>query len=457
MESCQLVTKRGSFAQLVLLAIGIRLVLLPLSHTWDAQTWVNTLAQLGLPGPLMEVLHRPYETMRELSLLTQADGSHLDFYEYWAYPPLMLYVYWPVAKIYALSGGHLATFFPAQPTFYAPSIPLAMQAVIHLPMLLADLGSLFVMRGLGVSMAGLRWYAVNPLVLLIGVWTFDSVMVFFLLLAIFFADRKRWFPASVALGLGAATKYIPLVVLPAFIVSILLSAASWREVLRAGTTLALGLGGTLAALVLPFAGGVAYALQFQTARFGGNLTVEQLWRIWARLAEYPGWQDSWQLYASTILGALLLPLALLVGCWIIVHSPGGIAANCLMLVLAFLAGSKLVNEPYVLAALALLTVEVDHYRSDLLVGCRSIMWILALAYASVNTPLWAFFFSMAQQLSAPAGQAIRTWVDSYRLFLGEPQAAYPFALLGVAFWLLILLTAWAVWRQSLQQRAICAA
>ncbi|MDE3078333.1 MAG: hypothetical protein KGJ86_23155, partial [Chloroflexota bacterium] len=136
---------------LIAAAVAARLVILPLTHTWDGQTWVNVFAQLSAPGSLPEALRRPYETTRELSLLSQAAGHQSDFYESWAYPPLMLYVYWPLANLYAALGGQLRAVFPVQPAFYSPSIPIQLLALIRLPNLLADAGTLLLMRRLGVS------------------------------------------------------------------------------------------------------------------------------------------------------------------------------------------------------------------------------------------------------------------------------------------------------------------
>jgi hypothetical protein len=431
---------------MVILAIGARLLLLPLSHTWDGQTWVNVFAELAATGSPLDGVARPYATMRELSLLTQAAGHHTDFYEYWAYPPLMLYVYWPLAHLYTSLGASLQPTFVVQPAMVAPSIPLPLLALIRLPNLLAELGSFYIMRALGVSVAGLRWYAFNPFVLLVGVWTFDPVMVAFLLLGLLLAVQQRWVLAGAALALGGATKFVPLAVLPALVVAILYRQRTWQRGIARVLVSLTACCAVLAVLIAPVADDFVYVLRFHAQRFGTGLTVEQIWATWAQQFAMLDWQPGWQLYASVQTGALLLPLALLGACVVMLRARLPIETAFLVLVLAFLAGAKVVNEAYVLVAVALATVELARRPSPGMANCRTLLWLVAFVYAALNTPAWAFLLSAIQQVQPTSGPAIQDWLDGYRQFRALPGSSLPYAVLGVVFEAVLAIGIWVAAR-----------
>ncbi len=421
-----------SFIYIVVGSILVQLLLLPLSHTWDGQTWVNAFAELTAPGNLIEALRRPYDVTRELSLLTQAAGHQSDFYESWAYPPFMLYVYWPLAHLYVLLRGPLQATFPVQPAFFSSSTPLLLLAFIRLPVILAQAGIAVLMRMLGLAPNQIRWYLFNPMVLLAGVWTFDAVMVLFVLLTLALAERGQWAGAGVAIALGAATKFVPVVLVPALAVAILSRPTSMAERLRALAAMLAGTILALAALIGPVFAGVKYIVQAQTARFAAGLTFQQLWRAWAQQLPAVDWQPRWQIYASDIAGNLILPMALILATLVILQVPQ-LSASALIMVLAFLAGSKLVNEAYVVAPLALCTVELARRPSAVLRDCRTLLWVLAFAYAAINTPIWGFFFSFAQQINPAWAGPILHRTDAYRVFLSDPLAVWPYALMGVGF------------------------
>jgi hypothetical protein len=354
----------------------------------------------------------------------------------------MLYVYWPLAHLYTWLGGSLQPTFVMQPTMVAPSIPLSLLALIRLPNLLADLGSLYIMRALGVSVAGMRWYAFNPFVLLVGVWTFDSMMVALLLLGLLLGQHQRWVLAGGALALGGATKFIPLAVLPALVVAILYRERSWQRGIASVMITLSAVSGVLAVLIAPVADDVLYVLKFHAQRFGTGLSVEQLWATWAQQSASMDWQPGWQLYASVEAGAWLLPLALMGACMIVLRARLALETAFLVLVLAFLAGAKVVNEAYALVAVALATVELARRPSSGLRTCRTLLWLVPLAFAMLNTPVWAFLLSALQQLQPGSATAIHDWLDAYRVFRAVPQSSLPYALLGLAFEVVLATAIW---------------
>ena len=438
---------RGEFARLVLLAVAVRLLLVPLTHTWDGQTWANVFAELSQdPNPL-EAIRRPYETMRELSLLTAAAGRHSDFYEYWAYPPLQLYIYWPLAHLYTFMGGAVQPSFAVQPAMIAPSLPMPLLALIHAPSIAADVVVLFIMRALGVGLARLRWYAFNPLVLLVGVWTFDAVMVAFLLFALYWAEQRRPLRASAALGLGAATKFVALAALPAVLLGILDDDRRpiGRRILQVVMAM-LTCGAVVALVTAPVADGVAYVIQFQLQRFGAGLSLPQLLTTWSSPTPVGDWLPSLEAYASVEMGGLLLPLALLTACLVIVHWRLPLSSAFLILVLAFLAGAKIVNEPYALSALALATVELERRPSWGMQLGLHLLWVVPFAYALLNTPAWAFGLSALQQVFPTVRPSLDVWLGAYRTFRGWQDARLPYVVLAVVFQAGILGAAWSVVR-----------
>src|SRR5215475_7941672 len=76
------------------LALAWRLALLPIGHPWDMTTGYNMLLDIGRG-------HSPYETFRYLTNVAQSAGWG-PAYEYYAYPPAPLYVYYPLAKLFLL-------------------------------------------------------------------------------------------------------------------------------------------------------------------------------------------------------------------------------------------------------------------------------------------------------------------------------------------------------------------
>lgn len=136
--------------------------------------------------------------------------------------------------------GWLQVNHPEVAAIYGPPLQLAFRALAALPgagltwfklaFLAADLGLLALLIG-GLRRRGLDplWslvYAWHPLVVLevVGQCHLEIVPIAFLAAAIELESRGRWRLAALALGTALASKYLPLLLLPAF----LLLAKSWR-------------------------------------------------------------------------------------------------------------------------------------------------------------------------------------------------------------------------------------
>src|SRR5207237_2095885 len=225
---------------------------------------------------------------------------------------------------------------------------------------------------------------------------FDAVMVAFLLLALYWAEQRRPLRASPALGLGAATKFVALAALPAVLLGILDDDRRpiGRRILQVVMAM-LTCGAVVALVTAPVADGVAYVIQFQLQRFGAGLSLPQLLTTWSSPTPVGDWQPSLEAYASVEMGGLLLALALLTACLVIVHWRLPLSSAFLILVLAFLAGAKIVNEPYALSALALATVELERRPSWGMQLGLHLLGVVPLAYALLNPPGGAFGLSVA--------------------------------------------------------------
>ena len=102
----------------------------------------------------------------------------------------------------------------------APTHVLGSVVALRLPILLADIGTLWLMMKLLVrhkrnpNLAFL--YALNPLIILelTGNVHFEAVMIFFALLAVYFWQTHKQVLSAVALALAVTTKLLPLIALP---------------------------------------------------------------------------------------------------------------------------------------------------------------------------------------------------------------------------------------------------
>ena len=118
----------------------------------------------------------------------------------------------------------------------------------------------------------------------------------------------------------------------------------------------------------------------------------------------------------------------------------------LIMVLAFLAGAKIVNEPYALSALALATVELERRPSWGMQLGLQLLWVVPFAYALLNTPAWAFGLSALQQVFPTVRPSLDVWLGAYRTFRGWQDARLPYVVLAVVFQAGILGAAWSVVR-----------
>lgn len=190
-----------SFTQLIVTALLIRLLLFfgapSLSDDyyrfiWDGQIWSEGISPYqSTPADLMEDLSNQKNSLYE-KLNSQTYHS--------TYPPISQYIF----AIPALSGIN-DVFWSAM--------------VMRFVLLLFEMGVIYLLFQMTRSATRVSLYALNPLVIfeLTGNIHFEGVVIFFILLAWWFYERKKWIEGALALSFGVLAKLTPLMFLPLLI------------------------------------------------------------------------------------------------------------------------------------------------------------------------------------------------------------------------------------------------
>lgn len=366
----------------LVLAAGalLRFALLPFLHPWDGNTFHNLFAQLAHG-------ENPYRTLASLTLdaRSRADAAWSPWYEYYAYPPLLIYVYWPLAQVAALFGPLTTHFYAAGSEALVPNAwPFSFLALYKLPIWIADFAVAWMLwRMTGRVWAAALWL-LNPLVLLVsGAWMFDSIPAALTLGALWAYQRERVGLCGALLALGFAAKLYPIFLVPVFFLLLV-----WREDARAFRLVAV-FALVAAALCLPFWPEVGQVFAFNSARQGGGLTLHQLPLSWLQIAGED--QVSFRVLTSPVIGALTLVGGLGAAYWVLDRVRPDAASAVLFTLLAFFLATKLVNEQYVLWVMPFAILALA--RPDAPQGARAafhLLWAVPFAYALVHVPLPAF-------------------------------------------------------------------
>lgn len=414
-----------------LLALALRLILLPIGHWWDLTVDYNVFIDLAHN-------HSPYDTIVYLSHIARASGWDTT-YEYYAYPPVPLYIYYPLAHIFAWLHPTATYFIPVSGTYAMPNLPLDFFALYKLPMIIAD----FIIAGLLARMSGtvrgFRDYLLNPYVLLVsGAWTFDSVMLLGLLLGAFYLQRGKMLQSGLALAFGTMVKFVPIIAVPTFVLFLIKRKRPVHEiVLFVGAYL-------VASLVLlgPFVQGVAYVTSFHGSRVGGGMTWEMYWRLWRFFP--PGTNLDPMSLAIGAFGTPTLAIVLLLAYWYtFIAQRMTLNRMIIVTLLAFFVGSKLVNEQYALVIFPFLFIEARRLGGVWRWFFR-LFWIVPLAFAIVRVPIDRFVWLFYHMLFGARADAIAvtgiTGLESPLLPWHNGKLDQVMILaFGVAFFLLSLL------------------
>lgn len=184
--------------------------------------------------------------------------------DYWyEFPPIFPYL---SSLILLLAGGG------GLPLFHTYAYALA------LLMLIADAGTLVLFQRVaqrllpGDQSEWAGWvYCLMPAPLILGWWTFDGLTTFWMMLALWAVLEQRASLSAAAIGLGALTKYLPVLLLPAVWRALPPRRALW---VTAGAAIVFALGW------LPFA---IRAPQVVAASLAAQATKSSYGTVWALL------------------------------------------------------------------------------------------------------------------------------------------------------------------------------
>ena len=127
-----------------------------------------------------------------------------------------------------LNGSHFSNYPPinqlcfAIATFFAGKSILGSVIVMHILIILADIGILYFGRKLLLKLQinpnQIFWYFLNPFIIieLTGNLHFEGVMLFFLITSLYLLYQKKWVWSAVLLGVSVSVKLIPLLLLPLY-------------------------------------------------------------------------------------------------------------------------------------------------------------------------------------------------------------------------------------------------
>ena len=191
-----------------------------------------------------------------------ADQGKLPYRDYWfEYPPVLAFVSQGVYTIAHARGGDFTAYI------------LLMNVVL----LVFDTGNLLLIKRIGTQLRGpavgtaLAWiYALIAVPVIFSFWNFDAIVAFFTLLAIAWLLGKHNTRSAIAAGVGALTKFMPLVILGA-----VWRYRSIREALRFS---AIAVGITVVGLVAMVIFGGPFGLPSLAVQFN-KASSETVWAL----------------------------------------------------------------------------------------------------------------------------------------------------------------------------------
>lgn len=361
-----------------LLALLLRVILLPLGHWWDVTVDYNVFIDLIRN-------HSPYDTFTYLSHIARSAGWD-SVYEYYAYPPVPLYIYYPLAKFYGLLHPHVDYFIPVSGSFAVPNLSLDFFFLLKAPIWIADFLIAALLARMSGTIRGFRDYLLNPYVLLIsGAWTFDAIMVLGLVAGVYAIYRGKVAWSGIALAFGTMVKFFPALAVPTILIYLIKKKRPFKEIL-------LFLGAYVIACLIflgPFLQGLLTVLSFHGTRPGGGMTWQY---IWTAGELFPN-QDylSATLSALSVFGIPMLAITMLLAYWYTWWAEMTLNRMIIVTLVGFFLGSKLINEQY-----ALLIVPFAWLEAYRLQGAwhwiYRLFWIIPLAFIVVHVPIDRFFW-----------------------------------------------------------------
>lgn len=199
---------KSNFLLLGGIAIGLRLLFLPaipnLSQDFYRFIWDGRMLLQGfnpyLTTPEHYMLAQEYDIVDQARTLVRGMGN-LNASNYTNYPPVNQFLF----AVAALLSGKSIT---------------ATVVVLRIIIILADIGILFygrkLLRKLKLPEHQIFWYVLNPFIIIemTGNLHFESVMLFFMVVALYLLVCRRWVLSGVFFAASISVKLIPLMLLP---------------------------------------------------------------------------------------------------------------------------------------------------------------------------------------------------------------------------------------------------
>jgi len=359
-------------------ALLLRLILLPLGHWWDITIDYNVFIDLIKN-------HSPYDTFTTLSHIARASGWD-TVYEYYAYPPVPLYIYWPLAKLYGLLHPHADYFITVSGSYAVPNLSLDFFILLKAPIWIADFLIAALLARMSGTVRGFRDYLLNPYVLLIsGAWTFDAIMVLGLVAGVYAIYRYKVVWSGIALAFGTMVKFFPIIAVPTVLIYLIKKKRPFKEIVL--FLVAYG----IACLVFlgPFLQGVLTVLGFHGTRPGGGMNWQYIWEA-GQLFSNQDYLSSVQVTIATF-GTPALAIAMLLTYWYIWKAEMTLNRMIIVTLLGFFIGSKLINEQYALMIVPFAWLEAYRLKGAWRWIYR-LLWMIPLAYAIMHVPIDRFFW-----------------------------------------------------------------
>lgn len=268
---------------------------------------------------------------------------------------------------------------------------LALKILIKLWLFLADFLVFTVLKRVEPLSARSYWTMWFVPIAAIGLLQSDVIVGLLVLVAFLFAKSGRHVPAAVALGLGAATKYVPLLIVPFLCVYFLRARQKRVAVVYATLPLVCFVAAWFPYVLLySDAGHFTDSLQYQSTRIGGGMNPLALFHFLVLALGFgnsvagPVFDASnfigalpflTRVYGIIFAGALIAVLARFSG-----RSNLSFEKAFLVPLMTFLFAAPLVNEQFIMMAIPLLLLV----RSDV---AKRLLLPFSAYFVAAGTPL----------------------------------------------------------------------
>ena len=383
-----------------LLALILRVLLLPIGHAWDLTVDYNVFMDLAKN-------HSPYDTFSTLSHIARSAGWD-TVYEYYAYPPIPIYIYYPLAKLYLWLHPQADYFIAVPGTFAVPNLSIDFFILFKAPIWVADFLIAALLARMSGTVRGFRDYLLNPYVLLVsGAWTFDAIMVLGLVGGIYAIYRGKMVWAGLALAFGTMVKFFPVIAVPTVVIYLFKKKRPLKDFV-----LFLGAYGVACLIFLgPFLQGLLTVVGFHATRPGTGMNWEF---ILTAQSLFPTIDLQPISDAVAAFGTPALVVAMLLTYWYIWQTEMTLNRMVIVTLLGFFIGTKLINEQYALMLIPFVWLEA-HRLQGVWRWFFRLFWIVPLAFTCMHVPVDRFFFLFYHMMLGDKAAITITGITGFEL------------------------------------------